>query len=229
MKIYIFSKGWCIIRKLLVIYITPFSNFNEFMDFMNTSDRIGGIERFRERGVRIWQEKEKLALLFQLHHIWWNKNLILQLYMYTIIGYNMMLYCAEWGASFLWCAWTRRQLCWRYSSGDDRSKCDRVHWRLTNCDLRWFKCSLSHTLWPKAQRFPVPWASLYCCWTTKEEENQISKLTLSKYLSLLYNYISFITFWLFVVERVWCKNRSLWDRLSKVLCLDCTTLAWKFW
>lgn len=122
----------------------------------------------------------------------------------------MVFVVAERGESFLWCAWTRRQLCWRYSSGDDRSECDRVHWRLTNCDLRWLECPLSHTLWPKAQCFSVAWACLYCCWTTKEEENQISKSSLSKYLGLLYKYVSI---WLFV-ERLWCEKRRLWDWLS---------------
>ena len=84
---------------------------------------------------------------------------------------NSIIYLTGWSARILRRAWPRRKSPRRHPPWNDWAERDRVHWWITDCDLRWPERPLPHTLWPKVERLPVPRARLHHCREAQEEED----------------------------------------------------------
>ena len=92
-----------------------------------------------------------------------------------IMGYESNIHIGlylltGWGEGILWCAWSRRKLCWRCASWDDGAECDRMRWWFPNHHLQWPDLTLSHPLWPEVKCFSISRARLHYRREASEEK-----------------------------------------------------------
>lgn len=88
------------------------------------------------------------------------------------------------GAGVLRCSRARREPPGRRAPGDDRSECDGVHRRVTDCHLRRPELALPHALRPETERLPVSRAGLHHRRAAQEEEDRVAAAQPAQLLQL---------------------------------------------
>lgn len=81
--------------------------------------------------------------------------------------------CSGRGQSIFRCPRPRRKPSRRCASWDDRPKCDRMHRRVTDCDIWRPQLEISYALWPEAKCLPIFGACFYYRRAPEETKDQV--------------------------------------------------------